>query len=99
MRTNKEIYLKVMLTPELKMEIKTRSEKLGLTMSGYLQYLAVKDVASTEQAAEIFIIENVEELIRGLMKVKLKKRLTLLKPSELAVQQYPYTSLGSDTSG
>ncbi len=83
MNTNN--YVKVRLNDEIKKEIHKRAERLGMTMSGYLQYLAVKDVANTEQASEIFIIDNVEELIKGLMRVKLKKRLTLMKPIESRV--------------
>lgn len=79
MKTLGENYIKIRLTGKLKDEILARADRLGLTMSGYLQYLAVKDVAEREQRLEIFLLEDINEAVKQLMKIKLKKSLTLLK--------------------
>ena len=54
---NTNNYVKVRLNNTIKNEIHKRADRLGMTMSGYMQYLEVKDVAETEQRMQIFLIE------------------------------------------
>ncbi len=79
---NTNNYVKVRLNNEIKEEIHKRADRLGMTMSGYMQYLAVKDVAETEQRMQIFLIDNIKELIKDLMRVNFKKSMTLLRSRE-----------------
>jgi antitoxin component of RelBE/YafQ-DinJ toxin-antitoxin module len=52
MKNANDHYIKIRLTGKLKNEISNRAKRLGLTMSSYMKYLAIKDVAA-DQAQKI----------------------------------------------
>jgi antitoxin component of RelBE/YafQ-DinJ toxin-antitoxin module len=88
MKNANDHYIKIRLTGELKNEISNRAKRLGLTMSGYMKYLAIKDVAEAEQRTEMLIIKDVDEIMKALQQIKLKKSFTMLNALERRPTHY-----------
>ncbi len=88
MKNANDHYIKTRLTGELKNEISDRAKRLGLTMSGYMKYLAIKDVAEAEQRTEMLIIKDVDEIMKALQQIKLKKSFTMLNVLERRPTHY-----------
>jgi len=76
---DKEAYIKVRLPEEIKTEIAVRAKNMGMTMAGYLRFLATKDVAVYDQRTALFVIENLESIVRELNRLRLRRGLQNLK--------------------
>ena len=50
-----------------------------MTMAGYLRFLATKDVAVYDQRTALFVIENLESIVRELNRLRLRRGLQNLK--------------------
>jgi len=76
---DKDTYIKVRLPEEIKIEIEVRAKSMGMTMAAYLRFLATKDVAVQDQKASLFVIENLEGIVKELNRLRLRRSLQNLK--------------------
>ncbi|OGK39446.1 hypothetical protein A3F34_00690 [Candidatus Roizmanbacteria bacterium RIFCSPHIGHO2_12_FULL_44_10] len=66
-------YIKVRLTDEVRSHIESRSKELGMSISTYMFYLAVKDTRDPRQRVALLVIENLNDIVRELNKIRLRR--------------------------
>lgn len=67
--------IKVRLPSKLKHQIKIKAEKMGLTMAGYLRFLAMKDMAEEEKVPQLLVIHNLDEVTKQINRIRLSRAL------------------------
>jgi len=76
---NKNSPIKVKIPPEVKVEIHSRAQSYGLTMAGYIRFLAIKDIAEEREQSKILIVENVQQLAEEINKIRLRINLSKIR--------------------
>jgi antitoxin component of RelBE/YafQ-DinJ toxin-antitoxin module len=71
--------IKVKVSNEVKEHIKYKASRLGLTMAGYMRFLAIKDTAEGENVAPLLVVHNLDEVSKQINRMRLAIGLRKIK--------------------
>ena len=73
MHSKKDFYIKTRIPSKLKQLFNQKAEDMGISMSAYLRYLVVKDLAETRNKTQFYLIDNLKEILEEMNKLNLKR--------------------------